>query len=126
MRTSFRFWGLAALAAGILVFALTGTFRAQEQGHGNGGKALNKQLHDVLRTVINRGADLYNLNRDYAGCYRLYHGALLTIRPLLDAHPDLQAAIDAGVQSAETTPRQAWEKAFALREVLDRIRDRLG
>ncbi|HYT93215.1 MAG TPA: hypothetical protein VEL76_31140 [Gemmataceae bacterium] len=125
MRTSFRSSGLPFLTAGILVFAFTGTFHAQE-GVGNGDrKPQDKMLRDALRTVINRGADLYNQNRDYLGCYRLYHGALLAVRPLLEQYPDLQAVIDAGVQKAEMVP-VPWQRAFALREVLDRVRERLG
>src|SRR5215475_10746598 len=104
MSTSFRSSGLPFLAAGLLVFAFASTDHAQE-GVGNGDrKPQDKTLRDSLRTVINRGTDLYNQNRDYVGCYRLYHGALLTVRPLLEQYPDLQAAIDAGVQKAELVP----------------------
>ena len=39
--------------------------------------------HHNLRDVINHGADLYN-SGDWAGCYRLYEGALMAVRPLLD------------------------------------------
>jgi hypothetical protein len=124
MRTSFR-RAAPLLAAGILLFGLTGAYRAQDEGAGDGRKKLNDQLHDVLRTVINRGADLYNNSRDYAGCYRLYHGALLTVRPLLEGYPDLQSAIDAGIRNAEGI-QVTWQKAFALREVLDRIRGQIG
>ena len=35
-------------------------------------KALDEAVYKVLRDVINHGADLYNINQDYAGCYRLY------------------------------------------------------
>ena len=38
-------------------------------------------LADSLREVINTGADLFNKYGDYAGCYRLYQGGLLSIKP---------------------------------------------
>ena len=54
---------------------------------------LHSWLHDVLRTVINRGADLYNKG-EWSGCYRLYEGSLLTVKPLLKHRPALQKAIN--------------------------------
>src|SRR5262249_34402567 len=47
---------------------------------------LDRQIYEVLRPVINAGADLYNRDGDRPGCYRLYQGALLTLRPLLTQH----------------------------------------
>src|SRR5208282_4559731 len=46
-------------------------------------KVLERQLYEVLKSVINEGADLYNKQGDHAGCYRLYQGSLLTVQPLL-------------------------------------------
>src|SRR5262245_49228159 len=114
MRTRCCLWGPPLLAAGILLFAFTGSFRAQQ---GEGGGDADKKLSAILKDVINRGADIYNLQRDYAGCYRLFQGALLTVRPMLDQHPDLQKTIDASLQNAEAIPI-AWQRAFALREAL--------
>ena len=42
----------------------------------------NQQLSDLLRDVINQGADLYN-GGDRNGCYRLFQGALLVLRAQL-------------------------------------------
>ncbi len=76
-------------------------------------------LHDSLRDVINAGAKMYNENGDYAGCYRVYHGALLTIRSYL-SH-DLQQRIDSGIANAAKM-RSDSDRAFELRAVLDEIR----
>jgi hypothetical protein len=112
----------ALLAAAVLTFTFGGRLPAHHPEHdGPSGKA----IADSLRTVINQGADLYNLNRDYLGCYRLYQGSLLTLRPILDGHPDLQKAIDRGIADAERIPIN-WQKAFALRSVIDDIRSKLG
>src|SRR5262245_29428304 len=77
-----------------------------------------KALFDSLRDVINSGADLFNNQRDYAGCYRLYQGALLSVRPFLTK--ELQTKVDSSLASAERMPRMA-ERAFELRSAIDAI-----
>jgi hemoglobin len=123
--------GLIVLA---LVIGLAGASRAQDPDKAgrseSGGKAtgqakgLEQQIYDSLHDVINTGADLYNNYQDRAGCYRLYQGSLLTLRPLLGQHPDLQKAIDAGFANADRQ-QNAGARAFALRETIDKIRESL-
>jgi hypothetical protein len=84
-------------------------------------KALDAKVFATLRDVINRGADLYNRG-DWAACYRLYEGSLITIRPLIDHRPELQKAITAGLAGAERDPL-VWRRAFTLRNVIDKIRE---
>lgn len=79
---------------------------------------------DTLRDVHNIGADLYNTSRDYDGAYRLYHGALLTIRPLLSHRPSVQQRIEAGLLEAEREPTAA-HKAFRLHVVIEDVRSEL-
>jgi hypothetical protein len=104
MRTVRRWW-LPVLAAGVLVFGLTGRFWADEdKGDKNDkmdNKDLDKKIGAVVKTIINRGADMHNVYRDTAGCYRFYQGSLTTLRPLLDGHPDLQKAIDTALADAQ-------------------------
>src|SRR5947209_10286942 len=108
---------VAVLAACALVLGVTG-LRAQ----GADNKAMDKQVYDTLREVINRGADIYNPpTSDWNGCFRLYEGALVTLRPLLSHRPELQKAIDAGMATARANP-QVQRRAFDLRDVIDRIR----
>ncbi|HXG09041.1 MAG TPA: carboxypeptidase regulatory-like domain-containing protein [Gemmataceae bacterium] len=112
-------WRLLLPAACALVLA--GATRAQE-ARPLERKELDQRIYVTLRDVINRGADLYNPpTSDRAGCYRLYQGALMAVRPLLDHRPQLQQAIDQGLARAEGLSSPG-ERAFALREVLDRIR----
>jgi hypothetical protein len=80
-------------------------------------------LRDALREVINTGADLFNRDGDHAGCYRVYQGGLLSIKPVLPL--ELQARIDDALKAAERAPRYS-EKAFKLREALDAVRDWAG
>jgi hemoglobin len=88
-----------------------------------GQKTLDKRIRASLPKVMNTGADLFN-EGDRAGCYRLYQGSLLTLRPLLEHHPELQKAIDAAQAEAEQQPTVG-ARAFALRGALDKIRDKL-
>lgn len=77
-------------------------------------------LNSSLRDVINAGMKLFNEPyNDHAGCYRLYQGSLLTVRPFLA--PDLQKKIDTGIANAERM-RNYVDRAFELRRVLDEIR----
>jgi hemoglobin len=126
----FRRWGLPALILCLPVLALSiGAGRADDNASPLDAKAVDALVHKTLRDVINEGADMYNagghyknMERDYAGCYHFYEGALLTTRPLLAAHPDLQKAIDEAMDSARDTPRMEM-RAFVLRAVIDKIRD---
>lgn len=87
-------------------------------------KVLERQLYEVLKSVINEGADLYNKQGDHAGCYRLYQGSLLTVQPLLSHRPDLQKEITIGLDDADRQPTYA-RRAFALRKVFDKVRAEL-
>jgi hypothetical protein len=92
--------------------------------------ALDQQIHDSLKVVINTGADLFNggpmrnLARNPAGCYYLYQGSLLTLKPLLGHHPDLQKAVDTALDEAERNP-DLRERAYILRDMLGDIRTKL-
>src|SRR5262245_10607219 len=98
-----RWWTVPVLAGCLL--AAPGGARAQEKAAPPDleRKQIDNIVYKTLRTVINQGADLYN-SGDWAGCFRLYEGSLLTVRPLLDHHPALQKAIDAALVEAARTP----------------------
>ncbi len=83
-------------------------------------KALDESIYQSLRGIIDHGADLYNQG-DWNGCYRLWEGALMSLKPMLDHRPKLQEAIDGGLSKARQEPVQ-WQRAWALRPVLDKIR----
>jgi hypothetical protein len=87
-------------------------------------RARTGPLQHELVNVVNQGVALYQAG-DYPGCYRLFHGAVLTLKPLLADRPDLQRVIDAGLAEAARQPR-TWQQAWALRRVLDRVRAGLG
>jgi truncated hemoglobin YjbI len=85
-------------------------------------KALDEIVRKALYDVINQGADLYNppIN-NHEGCYRLYEGSLMTLRPLLEHHPELQKVIATALADAPRAPSPA-ERAFVLRRAMDRVR----
>jgi hemoglobin len=127
MRTAQRWW-LTVLVAGTLV-AVGGRAAAQDSAGSAplDRKALDQRVFEVLREIINTGADLFNgvpqrgLAANPAACYHLYQGALITLRPLIDHRPDLQRSIDSALTEAERNP-DIRRRAFALRSTIDRIR----
>ncbi|MBI2805325.1 MAG: hypothetical protein HYX68_10150 [Planctomycetes bacterium] len=76
-------------------------------------------LNLSLRHVIDVGAKMFNDHGDHAGCYRLYQGSLLAVKPFLSE--EFKKKIDAGIAKAETLPFYS-DRAFELRRVLDEIR----
>jgi hemoglobin len=83
-------------------------------------KTLDESVYQNLRGIIDHGANLYNQG-DWNGCYRLWEGALMTLKPLLDHRPKLQEAIEKGITDARQDPA-LWHRAWVLRPVLDKIR----
>jgi truncated hemoglobin YjbI len=127
----FHRWGLSALMLCLPVVTLSGgaVRAADDPSSATETKAEDALVYKTLRDVINEGADMYNaqgryknMDRDYAGCYHLYEGALMVAKPLLGRHADLQKAIDDGMTAARDTP-QMEKRAFVLREVIDKIRE---
>lgn len=104
----------AAAAALALAALLTSATSAADP-------AFDKTLRDSLAVVHNKGADLYNTAKDYAGAYRVYEGALLTVKPLLGHRAATQKAIDDGLAAAgkEADPAR---KAFVLHETIEKVR----
>jgi hypothetical protein len=86
---------------------------------------LDKLAVDVLRDVHNRGAELYNRG-DPAGCYRMYEGALLTVRPFLAHRPAVQKLIDDGITEVAGKAAEGPKvQAFRLHEVIEQVRAEL-
>jgi hypothetical protein len=114
-------WQLIAAAFCAMMAASLNTAAAQEpkQLHE---KHDSTALYKSLGEVINLGAKLFNDQSDYAGCYRLFQGSLLSVRPFLAG--DLQKKIDKGLASAEMQSSYA-DRAWELRGVLDDVRRQL-
>jgi hypothetical protein len=78
-----------------------------------------KILRGALKDVVNAGAELFNKYGDHAGCYRLYQGALIAIKPFLGAAT--QKDIEDALTGAEALPRFS-DRAFALPKMINTIR----
>lgn len=110
-------WCCPALGvAALLVLSMTGTFGAQDTV---AEKHDVRDLNQSLKDVINAGAEMFNRYGDHHGCYRLYQGALMSVKPFLT--PALQKDIEEGIAGAERMAR-ASDRAFALRKVIDNVR----
>jgi hemoglobin len=111
------------VSACLLMVVATNIVRAADDKPAAGTldrKALDGIVYTNLKEVINYGANLYNTG-DWNGCYRLYEGALMGVRPLLDHRPKLQDAIKEGIANAQQAP-ELHRRAFILRSVLDQVR----
>jgi hypothetical protein len=109
-----------SLAGFLAVFLVSGNLKADDPKLPD-AKTYDKLVVDALRDVHNTGADLYNVTKDFAGAYRVYQGALLTVRPLLAHQPNAQKLIDTGLAEADKEHTIAM-KAFKLHETMESVR----
>jgi hypothetical protein len=122
--TTSEFQMLKRLLAGFVLSLLMVSSLPAEDTKPADGKAFDKLVVDTLRDVHNKGADLYNESKDFVGAYRMYQGALLTVRPLLAHQPNIQKAIDKGIADAEKETNPAL-RAFKLHETIESVRVQL-
>jgi len=115
-----RFAALALLLCASLLAAGAAPAGADEPKFPD-AKAFDKLVVDALREVHNKGADLYNMKKEFDGTYRMYQGALVAVRPLLAHRPDAQKLIDDGLAAAEKETGVA-QKAFKLHEAIEAVR----
>jgi len=87
-------------------------------------RSLELKLDANLKDVINHGARVYN-HGDPAGCCRVYEGALLSLRPLLEERPRLLRHVQEALDHARSEP-SCIHRAFLLRKALDEIRDTIN
>ena len=111
---------LPACLAMVLVLGAAPAADDKPAAASSDSKALDGLIYTNLKDVINRGADLYN-SGDWNGCYRLWEGSLMSVKPLLAHRPDLQKAIETGLANAQQDP-MLYQRAFVLRKVLDQVR----
>jgi hypothetical protein len=112
------------LLAGLLLALLISNRLPADDPKLPDATAFDRLVVDTLRDVHNKGADLYNVKKEFDGTYRMYQGALLTIRPLLAHRPAAQKIIDEGLAAAESEASMA-QKAFRLHEAIEAVRSNL-
>lgn len=126
MMKATRWWCLGLVITGAILCSQAGKSPAQDKKDEKKKKEIaphekhdGSALNDSLRDVINTGVKMFNDQGDHAGCYRLFQGSLLSVRPFLAG--DLQKKIDEGITNAEKMRSYA-DRAFELRRVIDEIR----
>jgi hemoglobin len=120
-RTPWKLLFCACLAA----VAAAGAARADDKTKEPASRPgpLDAAIHANLREIINHGANLYNQG-DWNGCYHLWEGSLMSIKPMLPTRAKLQGAIDAALANAKQDP-MLWHRAWVLRTALDQVRAEL-
>jgi hypothetical protein len=113
----------ARFAIALVAILLPATLLAQEPKLPS-VKEYDRLVRDSLREAHNKGAELYNDNKDFVGAYRIFQGALLTIRPLLPHHPAAQKMIDDGLAAAAKEARVD-QKAHRLHVAIEAVREHL-
>lgn len=103
------------LIAAILV---CGAARAEEPAKPLDRADLDKRLAKAAHDTSKLGSELWTAG-EIEGCFRLYHGALLALHPMLDHKPKLAALVKEKL--AEAKDMRAEKGAFVLREALDAI-----
>ena len=79
---------------------------------------LDKRAGKVAYETSKLGSELWTAG-EIEGCFRLYHGALLALQPMLDHRPKLAALVKDKLEAAKD--QRAEKGAFTLREALDAI-----
>ena len=83
----------------VALFALTAGATTQEKSKISEQHAA--LLNQTLKEVIDSGAKIFNDNGDHAGCYRMWQGSLMSIRPFVPA--DMKASIDKSLAGAKSS-----------------------
>lgn len=106
---------LVVIGAGL---AVAGGVRAADDtaARGAGHEALNKRAHEVLFKVLCDGVDLFNEGKP-AAAYYFFQGAVTALGPALDHRPELQKALQEGLDEARPLTRSA-SQAKVLHAVL--------
>src|SRR5262245_41921564 len=113
--------GYRGLIAAVVVVGMAGVAAASDAPADKA--AQDKALFNALKELHNRAADLYNQG-DANGCYRMFQGGLILARPLLAHRPDVQKAVDDGMQEADRLASIP-HRAVALHKTIEKVRDML-
>ena len=76
----------------VLALIVSGVARAEEPAKPLDRADLDKRLAKSAYDTSKLGSELW-AEGEVEGCFRLYHGALLALQPLLDHKPKLAALV---------------------------------
>lgn len=117
-----RAHGIGGLFIAVLAIGLSSPARAAEEKSAGAldRQVLDRRLAAKLRQIVGEGAQLYN-DGYHSACAHLFQGALMTVEPLLDHHPDAQRAIQKGLADAKKL-KSADDRAWLFRDLLVTVR----
>lgn len=81
---------------------------------------MNERVVQGLTATLEAGVPMFN-GGDHKGCYRLYLGALLAVKPLLSTNAELAQSVQGRIDRAAGLP-SAGHQALELRYAIDDIR----
>lgn len=102
----------------LAIVLFCGVARAEEPAKPLDRAELDKRAAKIAYDTSKLGSELWTAG-EIEGCFRLYHGALLALQPLLDHRPKLAAFVKDKIEAAKDM--RAEKGAFVLREALDAI-----
>jgi hemoglobin len=84
---------------------------------------INDRVVQGLVAALEIGVPLFNRG-DHIGCYRVYQGALASIKPMLASTPEVAQKIQSRMEKADGLGSPA-QKAYELRNAIDEVRSTL-
>lgn len=81
---------------------------------------LEKKAAAVAHDAATIGTDMFNVAKNYEGCYRLYQGTVMALMPMVEHKPALAASLKDKLAKSRMMP--ARDGAFVLRDALDEVR----
>ena len=86
------------LLAVLMLVATGGLARADDKPIDRA--ELDKRIVNTVYEVAVLGTNIFNTDKNYEGCYRLYQGTLITLMPMLDHRAKLQATVKLRLERA--------------------------
>lgn len=109
---------LARLALSlVLAIMLVPTAWSDEPPASISRRELDSRIDEAAYRAVVAGLPLYD-QRDFAGCYRLFQGTLISVDSMLEDRPEIRKVIEKGLKDAEGAKSDA-QKAIELRRTLD-------
>jgi hemoglobin len=119
---------MRTVLAVVLLAAAGGLTRADDKPIDR--TELDKRIVGVVYESAKLGTDIFNNDKNYEGCYRLYQGTLMTLVPLLDHRSVLQGKVKMRLERAadglKTGKWKAADAAFELRVALDEVQNEIA
>ena len=116
------------LLAALILAAAGGLTRADDKPVER--TDLDRKIANAVYESALLGTDLFNNQKNYDGCYRLYQGTLIAVTPLLDHRSVLQGKVkmrlERAAENLKSTKWKAADAAFELRTALDEIQNEIA